>query len=88
MAARPGSAYSGNGHELIDLGSTNGTFVNGRRLSSVLLKPGDRVPIGPYKLVYQCGGFEKSSSKGSVRLDGVQIPEDGAHREGPQNNSQ
>lgn len=29
-----------------DLGSTNGTFVNGQRVSKALLKPGDTVTLG------------------------------------------
>ena len=32
--------------ELEDLGSTNGTFVNGERITQVKLKEGDRVLIG------------------------------------------
>ena len=34
------------GWRLTDLQSTNGTFVNGRRITSVELKPGDRVRFG------------------------------------------
>ena len=35
------------GFELADLGSTNGTFVNGRRLTEpVVLKPGDEIKFG------------------------------------------
>lgn len=32
--------------ELEDLGSTNGTFVNGRKVNKVLLTDGDRLTIG------------------------------------------
>lgn len=35
-----------------DLNSTNGTFVNGQRISQVLLKTGDQVQVGPFRLVY------------------------------------
>src|ERR1700728_2826188 len=31
---------------LVDLGSTNGTIVNGSRASDVALKPGDRIFVG------------------------------------------
>jgi pSer/pThr/pTyr-binding forkhead associated (FHA) protein len=35
------------GVQVEDLGSTNGTYVNGRRLrKTVLLRPGDRVDVG------------------------------------------
>jgi ABC-type multidrug transport system ATPase subunit/pSer/pThr/pTyr-binding forkhead associated (FHA) protein/sulfur carrier protein ThiS len=35
-----------------DLGSTNGTFVNGQRISQVPLNSGDVIQIGPFKLTY------------------------------------
>jgi len=31
---------------IADLGSTNGTLVNGRHIASVMLQEGDRVTIG------------------------------------------
>lgn len=65
--------HTGNTHQLRDLGSANGTFVNGRPVRSVMLRPGDQVQIGPYKLVYSAEGFEQYSSVGSVRLDGIQL---------------
>src|SRR5262245_33888910 len=33
------------GLELVDLGSTNGTQVNGSRVTSIVLKPGDRLTL-------------------------------------------
>lgn len=39
-------------HTLYDLESTNGTFVNGRRVSEVVLADGDRVTLGAATLVY------------------------------------
>lgn len=39
-------------HTLYDLGSTNGTFVNGRRVSEVVLSDGDRVILGAATLAY------------------------------------
>jgi pSer/pThr/pTyr-binding forkhead associated (FHA) protein len=36
-----------------DLGSTNGTAVNGHRIGSQLLRHGDVIRIGNTKLVYQ-----------------------------------
>ncbi len=45
----------GDGYILEDLGSTNGTFVNGQRLSApYALRPGDEVRLGPkVVLVYE-----------------------------------
>jgi pSer/pThr/pTyr-binding forkhead associated (FHA) protein len=38
-----------------DLGSTNGTFVNGERITSQHLADGDRVNVGRTTLVYRAG---------------------------------
>ena len=38
---------------LVDLGSTNGSSVNGRRVERVRLTPGDRIEIGRSVLVYE-----------------------------------
>jgi len=62
------------GRVLVDLNSTNGTFVNGARVvGSRLLREGDVIQIGPFKLVYQAGGVRQYAETGGVRLDGVRI---------------
>jgi pSer/pThr/pTyr-binding forkhead associated (FHA) protein len=37
--------------ELVDLESTNGTFVNGQRVTKALLKEGDRLGVGRVELL-------------------------------------
>jgi serine/threonine protein kinase len=45
---------SGENFAIEDLGSTNGTFVNGRRISKAeILSPGDRIQVGATTLVVQ-----------------------------------
>jgi len=39
-----------------DVGSTNGTYVNGKQVEEVTLKPGDRLTIGPVTFVVQIDG--------------------------------
>lgn len=39
-----------------DLGSANGTFVNGKRIAEKALKPGDRLLIGPVEFIIQIDG--------------------------------
>lgn len=46
----------GGGHKIVDLGSTNGTYVNGVRVKEQLLKDGDRIGIGKALLKYIAGG--------------------------------
>jgi diguanylate cyclase (GGDEF)-like protein len=40
------------GHRIVDLGSTNGTWVNGRAVTSRRLAPGDRIELGACVLRY------------------------------------
>ncbi len=44
-------------HFVEDLGSTNGTIVNGGRVERVELAPGDRIQLGP-EAVFQFGFFD------------------------------
>ncbi len=57
------------GDVLTDLNSTNGTFVNGQRITSQQLRPGDAIQIGPFRLSYTAGGLAPSAQVGLVRLD-------------------
>jgi signal transduction histidine kinase len=43
------------GYRLLDVGSANGTFVNGQGAKDVLLQPGDQVRIGQTVLVFSAG---------------------------------
>lgn len=40
------------GFEVLDSGSLNGTYVNGDRVDSVLLRSGNEVQIGKFRLTY------------------------------------
>ncbi len=44
--------WSGSGFALVDLKSTNGTFVNGGNAASIRLLDGDKIRIGPHDLQY------------------------------------
>src|SRR5919107_4491402 len=39
-----------------DLGSSNGTYLNGRRVQEALLSPGDSIQVGPVVFVLQVDG--------------------------------
>ena len=45
------TALADGGLEIRDLESTNGTFVNGQRIETARLSPGDRVQVGRVELV-------------------------------------
>jgi ABC transport system ATP-binding/permease protein len=55
---------------LRDAGSSNGTFVNGQRLSGAhALTPGDVIQIGAFKLVYSPGLLAEYDQRGAIRID-------------------
>ncbi len=53
--------WSGSGFALVDLQSTNGTFVNGGKAGSIRLLDGDRIRIGPHDLQYIISSSDESS---------------------------
>lgn len=55
-----------------DLGSTNGTFLNGVRVSTAVAGPGDRVTVGAVTLLLGARGIE-GAQRAKVRLDLVRI---------------
>lgn len=40
------------GFNIVDLSSTNGTFLNGKRVATALLKPHDEIQVGSVRLTY------------------------------------
>lgn len=52
------------GYRIQDMGSTNGTWVNGERVQSQLLADGDIISIGKYELAYK----ESNEAKDKDRL--------------------
>jgi pSer/pThr/pTyr-binding forkhead associated (FHA) protein len=46
----------GDSLKLEDLGSSNGTFLNGQRVQEALLSPGDTLQVGPVVFVLQIDG--------------------------------
>jgi pSer/pThr/pTyr-binding forkhead associated (FHA) protein len=50
-----------------DLGSSNGTYVNGQRIHSHPLEPGDSIQIGPVVFVLQIDGIPPIRDMSPVR---------------------
>jgi adenylate cyclase len=60
---------------LRDLGSSNGTFVNGRRVRELKLREGDELGLGNCRLVFHAGEGESASSpRVTVVASGQSIP--------------
>jgi ABC transport system ATP-binding/permease protein len=75
VSFRHAEIYKRDGELFIrDLGSTNGTFVNGLRIAHSPLKSGDQIAIGPFKLSYDA---QQQSLVQSIRLghriDAIQL---------------
>jgi ABC-type multidrug transport system ATPase subunit len=56
-------------HLLRDVGSANGTFVNGQRITQHALRPGDVIQIGAFKLVYDGDSLDQYDQRGALRID-------------------
>lgn len=52
-----------------DQNSTNGTYVNGQRIQSVILNDGDILNIGPYRFMFAQGILHRSQEDEGVRID-------------------
>ena len=72
----------GSQHVLLDLGSTNGTFVNGQPIQRLVLPVGARVQIGAYELTYDGAAIRHVSQKGRIHLDALGLRREvrGDHR--------
>ena len=55
---KPDSPNPSQGNDVLikDLGSTNGTMVNGQRVSAVALNPGDMIQLGTTTLTFRVDG--------------------------------
>ncbi len=68
--------FQGGKHVIEDLGSTNGTFVNGQRLAGpVVLKPGDVVSLGEQiVLMYDALNMDPGATIASPRAVARMVP--------------
>ncbi|MBI5723890.1 MAG: FHA domain-containing protein [Planctomycetes bacterium] len=54
--------------KLKDLGSSNGTFLNGRKIREAWMKAGDKLTLGPFTLILQVNGMPRAILASSVGL--------------------
>jgi len=60
------------GFVLRDLNSSNGSFVNGRRVESLLLRAGDEIRVGNSRLVFQSESLPAQSSEAEAEILRIQ----------------
>lgn len=68
--------------KLEDLGSANGTYLNGQRVQESLLAPGDTVQLGPVVFVLQIDGVPADEELQPVYAQGAAAAGDAAGGEG------
>ncbi len=67
-------AWVGTQHILSDLGSRNGTWVNGVRIAGQrALVPGDVVQIGTFRLTYDGDSLDSFDQRGAIRVDAKDV---------------
>jgi ABC-type multidrug transport system ATPase subunit len=65
---REGGAY-----RILDLHSTNHVYVNAQLVTNQLLKMGDEIRIGPYRLVYESTHLTQYDESNNIRIDALNL---------------
>jgi len=63
--------FVGKGYEVVDLGSRNGTKVNGQKVPRALLKPGDVISVGGVEIVFEDAAA--GGSPGGLELEELDL---------------
>lgn len=64
---------SGEAYVIRDLGSANGTFLDGVRVHEAPLRPGQEVYVGPCRLVFDGRALKETEEAGRIRVDAVDV---------------
>jgi ABC-type multidrug transport system ATPase subunit/pSer/pThr/pTyr-binding forkhead associated (FHA) protein len=59
----------GGSYRIHDLGSTNHVYVNAQLVTNHLLKMGDEIHIGPFKLIYESSQLTQYDESNYIRID-------------------
>ncbi|GCE26219.1 ABC transporter ATP-binding protein [Dictyobacter alpinus] len=65
------------GYRLVDLNSTNHVYVNSQRTGNQILKPGDIIRIGPFKLTYTGTVLTQQDESYGIRIDALNLRKEG-----------
>ena len=65
----------GDSLKLEDLGSSNGTFLNGQRVQEAVLSPGDTIQVGPVVFVLQIDGQPSDDELRPVTMEAADAAE-------------
>ena len=70
---------AGGTYRLFDMNSANGVYVNAQRVTNHLLKLGDEIHIGPYRLVYETTQLRPYDESKYIRIDAINLKKVGPH---------
>ena len=76
----------GGTYRLFDLNSTNHVYVNAQLVTNQLLKLGDEIRIGPYRLIYESTQLAQYDESSFIRVDALGLKRMGAKGETLLNN--
>ncbi|GAC1427261.1 MAG: FHA domain-containing protein [Ktedonobacteraceae bacterium] len=63
----------GNDYKIVDLGSTNHVYVGGRLAREQVLRVGDEIRIGPFKLTYTGTELTQHDERAGIRIDALNV---------------
>jgi ABC-type multidrug transport system ATPase subunit/pSer/pThr/pTyr-binding forkhead associated (FHA) protein len=61
------------GFRVIDNNSTNHVYVNGQRVDNQLLRTGDEIRVGPYRLTYTGTELRQYDESSNIRIDALHL---------------
>jgi hypothetical protein len=60
----------GSGWSIVDVGATNGVYINGARVRKATLRPGDRIRLGDVELLLRSAGARASNANAGPQAGG------------------
>lgn len=63
----------GGTYRILDLHSTNHVYANGQLVTSQVLKMGDEIRIGPYRLIYESTHLTQYDESNNIRIDALNL---------------
>src|SRR5688572_30337067 len=75
--------FVGKGYEIVDMGSRNGTKVNGQKVPRAMLKPGDVIHVGGVDMVFEDAAAAGGAPAASEGLDIEELDLGGAQASAP-----
>lgn len=65
--------YRNNTYHIVDLHSTNGTFLNGMRIQDSILTAGDLIQVGDFEFHFDGKSLNQASREGETRIDAIRL---------------